>query len=308
MAEYMDRVEKLMQGSIDMHVHPDPSIMIRSVDCWEVLEQAGSAGMRGVLAKDHHWPTIMSAYLCNKHANRQGAELFGSICLNNSVGGLNPYALDFAIKMGARLCYFPTVSERQHIALMSRSSHGSRPEEFVPTRVAPMTEEPIDMFDEKGELKDIVKRLINMIADADIIFASGHCDYEETYALTKYAVRAGCRRILLTHLPLFTTEDKKLLQRIMDLGEDVIAELNIQLITEIMPPEARYTPEKLAEFIRFFGVNRTVMSTDFGQIKNPAPVEGMRYLIRVLIEQGFTDDEITMMINILPRKLLGIKD
>ena len=39
----------------------------------------------------------------------------------------------------------------------------------------------------------------------------------------------------------------------------------------------------------------------------PRPVEGMKLLINWLIEQGFTDDEITTMIKTNPAKLLGIQ-
>ena len=48
----MDRVERLLQGSIDMHVHPGPSLMSRSGDSWEFAEQAAAAGMRGIRSEE----------------------------------------------------------------------------------------------------------------------------------------------------------------------------------------------------------------------------------------------------------------
>ncbi len=300
----MDRVERLLQGSIDMHVHPGPSLMSRSGDSWEFAEQAAAAGMRGIVLKDHHIPTAAHAYLANHHLQNAGDfESFGAICLNNSVGGVNPFALDAAIKLGIKLVWFPTISERKHIELFTKANR--RPEEFVPTRVPPMTEKPIVVLDENGELKEEVKTCIKMIADADIILATGHCDYDETYAITKYAIEVGVTKIVFTHLPMFTTMDKEALKKITDLGG--IVEFTYMNQLEATPEAYRMTGAEMAEYIRFFGPDKCLCSTDFGISLVPTPVEGMRMVIRWLIEQGFTDDEITTMIRKNPAKLLGIQ-
>ena len=176
---------------------------------------------------------------------------------------------------------------------------------FVPTRVPPMTEKPIVVLDENGELKEEVKTCIKMIADADIILATGHCDYDETYAITKYAIEVGVTKIVFTHLPMFTTMDKEALKKITDLGG--IVEFTYMNQLEATPEAYRMTGAEMAEYIRFFGPDKCLCSTDFGISLVPTPVEGMRMVIRWLIEQGFTDDEITTMIRKNPAKLLGIQ-
>lgn len=300
----MDRVERLLQGAIDMHVHPGPSLMERSGDSWEFAQQAAEAGMRGMILKDHHTSTAVHAYLANKHLeNQNGFQSFGAICLNNSVGGINPFALDAAIKLGIKLVWFPTISERKHIELFTKANR--RPEEFVPTRVPPMTEKPIVVLDDNGELKEAVKTCINMIADADIILATGHCDYEETYAITKYALEVGVRKIVFTHMPMFTTADKEKLKKITDMGG--IVEFTYMNQLEATPEDYRMTGAEMAEYVRFFGPEKCVCSSDFGLYTVPRPVEGMRMVIRWLIEQGFTDEEITMMIKTNPAKLLNLE-
>lgn len=300
----MDRINKLLYGSIDMHVHPGPSLMDRTGDSWEFAQQAAAAGMRGIVLKDHHTSTAVHAYLANHHQeNRNGFESFGTICLNNSVGGINPFALDAAIKLGIKLVWFPTISERKHIELFTKANR--RPEEFVPTRVPPMTEKPIVVLDENGELKEDVKTCIQMIADADIILATGHCDYDETYAITRYAVEVGVRKIVFTHMPMFTTSDKQKLKRITDMGG--IVEFTYMNQLEATPKDYRMTGAEMAEYIRFFGPDKCLCSTDFGISLVPPPVEGMKLVIQWLIEQGFTDEEITMMIKTNPAKLLGIE-
>ena len=299
----MNRVESLLAGAIDMHIHPGPSLMDRTGDSWEFAEQAANAGMRGIVLKDHHTSTAPHAYLANRHLKTDGPfTSFGAICLNNSVGGVNPFALDAAIKLGIKVVWFPTISERKHIELFTAANR--RPEEFVPTRVPPMTEDPIVVLDESGNLKEEVKTCIKMIADADIALATGHCDYEETYAVTKFAVEVGVKKIIFTHLPMFTTSDKQLLKRITDLGG--IVEFTYMNQLEATPEAYRMTGAEMAEYIRFFGPERCLCSTDFGAAMVPRPVEGMRLVIQWLIEQGFTDQEITTMIQTNPARLLGL--
>lgn len=299
----MDRIEKLLQGSVDMHVHPGPSLMDRTGDSWEFHEQGAAAGMRGIILKDHHTSTAVHAYLANHHIKSDSNfESFGAICLNNSVGGVNPFALDSAIKLGIKLVWFPTISERKHIELFTKANR--RPEEFVPTRVPPMTEVPITILDENGELKPEVKTCINMIADADIILATGHCDYDETLAIAKFATEVGVTKLLYTHLPMFTTNDMEALKKITDIGGYVEFTYMNQL--EATPEDYRMTGAEMAEYVRFFGPERCVCSSDFGISLVPRPVEGMKLVIKWLIEQGFTDDEITTMIKTNPYKLLNI--
>jgi hypothetical protein len=132
-----------------------------------------------------------------------------------------------------------------------------------------MTEIPIVVLDENGELKEEVKTCIRMIANADIILATGHCDYEETYAVTKYAVEAGVKKIVFTHLPMFTTNDKQALKRITDLGG--IVEFTYMNQLELTVEPYRMTGAEMADYIRFFGPDRCLCSTDFGIATVPRP-------------------------------------
>jgi len=65
------RVDALMKGAVDLHVHSGPSTMPRQLDHLEQVEQAAQAGMRGVLFKDHHYSVSpMMAMLESLVANR----------------------------------------------------------------------------------------------------------------------------------------------------------------------------------------------------------------------------------------------
>ena len=47
------------------------------------------------------------------------------------------------------------------------------------------------------------------------------------------------------------------------------------------------------------------MTTDFGQLPNPSPVEGMRMAIATLLHQGMTNDEVQALVKINPLSLIG---
>ena len=42
-------------------------------------------------------------------------KVFGGVALNQTVGGLNPYAVELALRMGGRMVWFPTLSSAAHI-------------------------------------------------------------------------------------------------------------------------------------------------------------------------------------------------
>jgi len=49
-----------------------------------------------------------------------------------------------------------------------------------------------------------------------------------------------------------------------------------------------------------------VIATDFGQVFNPSPAEGLRMFILGLMNQGITREEIDIMARKNPAKLLGL--
>jgi len=87
---------ELLKGSCDLHDHTGPAMFERLVDDFEAAKQAGDAGMKAIVLKDHHDDTSRRAYLTRKVV--PGIEVFGSVVLNYWTGGLNPFAVDVAIK------------------------------------------------------------------------------------------------------------------------------------------------------------------------------------------------------------------
>ena len=73
-----------------------------------------------------------------------------------------------------------------------------------------------------------------------------------------------------------------------------------------MPAFDRLDPEKIMHSIKLVKAANCVMSSDFGQIFNPTPVEGMIMYVRIMKKLGITEKEIEHMVKINPGKLLGL--
>jgi predicted TIM-barrel fold metal-dependent hydrolase len=74
-----------------------------------------------------------------------------------------------------------------------------------------------------------------------------------------------------------------------------------------LPLFGAYRPEKYVKAIRLIGANRTILSTDFGQITDTSPAEGMRQCIATMLQLGISEEEITLMVKQNPAKLLDLE-
>ncbi len=72
-----------------------------------------------------------------------------------------------------------------------------------------------------------------------------------------------------------------------------------------MPARARMTKQELALSLKKFGVERCVVTTDFGQWMNPPAAEGMRMAIAALLDVGMTPQEVSVLVKENPAKLIG---
>src|SRR6185295_14948468 len=86
-----------LPGVIDIHAHADPDGMARSIDAFELARQAKAAGMRGFVLKNHYESTAGLAWLVRQQV--PGIEVFGGIALNLPVGGINPAAVEWMLKV-----------------------------------------------------------------------------------------------------------------------------------------------------------------------------------------------------------------
>ena len=267
---------------IDMHIHTAPDVRPRYADDIQTAREAKDAGMSAILIKSHQTLTSDRAIIAEDIVG--GIQVFGGLALNDAVGGLNPFAVENAIKMGAKEIWLPTRSAAQ-----ARKVDGLLG--------------GITIMNDDGRLKCEVQRIMELIRDADVILASGHISPAETIQLVKVALEMGLRKIIVTHPEAhFTWMPVETQKEIVCDG--VFFERCFVDTTPTM--NSTVTVSEIASHIQAVGVQYSVVSTDFGQAISPPPVEGMRTYLAKLSQNGISGEEIQKMAGENPTYLLDL--
>ena len=298
----MDAVARLMQHSIDLHVHPSPSLFPRRIDAVEAARQAAEAGMRAIVIKSHHHSTAPELLPLKAHSLGQiPVQVFGGVVLNSYVGGLNPYIVDMTLRMGGKIVWFPTISSQNHI-----KHHQAQPHMKFPSQVGrELPDIPVKVLDDRGELLPEARQILELIADADAILSSGHVSVPEALALLRGAKEAGVRRMLINH-PDFVIDATE-----ADVQEFVRLGAYIEHSMCMYHPESTFhlwNFDRLKRWIELVGPERTLLGSDLGQKNNPLPVEGLRYTIEKLLDIGIKEKDIEFMIRKNSETLLGLEE
>lgn len=288
-------VDGLMQGALDLHIHSGPSTMSRQLDHFEAVEQAAAAGMRGVLFKDHHYSVAPFLPIMERLLGHHNVAMYSGLVLNNSTGGLDPFVVDAQLKMGAKLIWMPTAQSANHLRSSRRKSR-------LATNVALKKSPGITVVDEYGDLLDVVKEILDSIAEFDAILSSGHLHVSEIWTLFEEAKKRGVKRLLINH-PMyglhFTPED---VRELAEFGAIIEQSACLYVDSRFNT----YSPAELKEHIDAAGVEYSSLASDLGQVDNPLPVEGMRQIIKICLGLGYSEDDVRTMVRDNPAKLVGL--
>lgn len=268
-----------LSGVIDLHVHAGPDVRPRKLDAVALARAARAAGMRALLLKSHHTITADLATIVESVVG--GIRIFGSLTLNEAVGGLNPEAVRAAIALGAKEIFMPT-----HSAANQRRFDG---------KTGGLT-----ILDGAGHVRDEVERILDLVAQADVILGSAHLAPEETLMLVRAARQAGIRKVLVTHPELHLVAIPLAMQQAMAAEGAFFERMHLHgnSVTDA---------RGLAEITSAVGVERTVLVTDLGRADYAVdPIQGMREFLDQLAEQGVSQGEIDLMARRTPARLLGL--
>ena len=61
-------IDELLSGSINMHLHSSPDEMPGRLDAVEAAEQAADVGTKGIVLKNHSYPTTRVAIIAREMA------------------------------------------------------------------------------------------------------------------------------------------------------------------------------------------------------------------------------------------------
>jgi len=289
----VDKRMEVLEGAIDLHFHATPDLHDRLLDEVEIAKEAREAGMRAVLSKAHYGINASRMHYVSKAV--PGIHTFGGVVLNPAVGGLNPSAVEAAIRFGGKEVWMPSIFSDAHIKHF-KGTYGT-----MPGRVK-WPERGISILDPDGKLVPAVKEILDMIAEANVILGTSHCSAEESRILIDEAFRRGVKKILVTH-PHNEVPDLSLEVQLEFARKGAYLE---HCFLPTMPMFYNARIKDVIEVIRRAGPERCVLATDFGQIFCPSTVEGLRMFILSLMNQGITEQEIDMMVRKNPAKLLDL--
>jgi hypothetical protein len=288
------RAKELIEGSIDFHIHTGPDVFPRLVNDIEAATQAKAAKMKAILLKNHVTGTGDRAEIASRVVD---FPVFGGIALNLPVGGVNPQAVEMALRMGAKEVWMPTI----------HAEHYQKAVDNVPmfAKLLKSGIKGINLLQPDGSLKNEVRDVLALIAQYDGILATGHISIQEAMALVPEAKKMGIKKIVVTH-PLSPMENysisdmKQILARGATMLEHVVNDITHQMKNPI-------PASKIADAIKALGPETAIMSTDSGQVINPAPVCSMENFIREMLDHGIPEKDIVLMTRDNPAGMLGIQ-
>ncbi len=297
----MDRVAKILEGAVDLHVHPAPSPLPRRIDAADAARLAAEVGFRAIVVKSHHHSTVMDVLaLEGAGLNGDGGpRVFGGIALNGPVGGLNPQAVDLALKMGGRVVWFPTIGSPQHIR-----HHAEHPNlKFPKLAVKLRPEEPIDVLGADGRLKPEVHEILESIAEADAILASGHMAPDRITAVFEAAREVGVRRMLVNHPNFVIEASHDDARHWASLG--AVIEHSLCMYDDESSFH-QWDVETLVAWIEAVGAEHSTLGSDLGQMDNPLPTDSFRKIVGRLLDRGMAEHDVRRMVCDNPAQLLGV--
>lgn len=284
-------------GAIDFHVHSAPDVFGRNMDDIDIAVLAKGKGMRALVLKNHVTMTADRAMLVMKVV--PGIEVYGGIVLNNSVGGINPAAVEWMYRMSGgrgKVVWLPTFDADMHVkTLVDPQASG--------IVVAP-----------GGVVTPQVEEVLKIIARENLVLATGHIHPEEVVAVVKRAKELGVKNILVTHalttIPGLSMEQAK---QVAKMG----AYLEYCYLQSMTGPDAQHawmkhwrkvSLKELAQVVDEIGAKSLVLSSDLGQHANMTYPDAMEDMISGLRKEGVSQADINLMVKTNPARLLGLRN
>jgi len=285
-------LDNLIKGSIDMHIHFNPdSLIVRRQDSLELAQSARELGMKALVLKAREFNTVPVAQLVSKLVPE--VQVFGSVTLDNEVGGLNPAAALSAARMGAKVIWMPTVTS---------ANSKSRSEGMIGAK---LPGEGQTLLDSRGNLKPEAIEAVRIAKEYNIVLASGHISPRETLALSQEARRIEFGKLVITHaLQAQLTDASLSAEEIRQLAQQ--GAFIEHSFWGWMPTVSQADPKQIVESIRSTGPERCILSSDFGQSYHPPAPEGFRLFMATLLRNGLEEKDLEWMVKTNPARLLGL--
>lgn len=278
-----------LTGAADLHCHFGPDAhRERSVDAMEAAFDAAAAGHAALVLKSHDYPTAALAAIVDRMT--VGTRVYGGICCDYEVGGMNPAAVETALRVGAKIVWLPTLTSRQD------QLNGIGGELGIPGP-------GLTVVDDHGALWSQTRAVLDLVAEFDAVLATGHVSWEEHVAVTRAFGRRG--RVLVTHAMEELAGPNLTVDQCVELA-DLGATIELCALT-CLGTLATRPVRVIADAARAIGFERCTLATDYGQKANLRPAEGFQVFADALHVEGLEEDAIRRMACENPCALLGLE-
>jgi hypothetical protein len=296
------------KGVIDMHVHIGPEFLRRRYNAEALAAEARREGF-GVVMKNHFQPTTSQVSQLRRDDDK--VALVGSVALNFGSGGVDDHGVRSALSGWKKdvtqadpdperfVVWMPTLCCEAHLRCYN---HRDLSEDWgvkgqYTRYYAPGT--GYTLAASNPEKMAALHRALKVIADNDLILATGHLDRDETLLVVKEARAAGVRRIILTH-PLFhsTELDPETMAR---MWQEYGAYSELAFVNLAMD---HLTYAQYLSVIEAVGAQGVILSSDVGQTFSPPVGEALREFYGELQRHGVKEDDIAQMSVLNPNRLL----
>lgn len=298
-----ERARTLLRGAFDTHVHIGPDVVPRRIDDLTLAGRFAELGLGGFLLKSHYTSTAERAAVVR--AAVPGVTVLGSIALNRAVGGLNPVAVEIAAREGARTVWLPTVDSVNESGEETQFPPGAKVPVWMELqrelRAAGVAVEPVPVVDASGAVLPEMRAVLGTIARHGMVLATGHLSRDEIFAVVDAAREEGVGEIVITH-PDFPSQSLSI--------DDQAALADRGALLErcfTTPHTGKIEWERVFEGIRATGPERSVLSTDLGQVANPPVEDGLGLMADRLLTAGFDEDEVHVMAVVNTRRVAGVE-
>jgi hypothetical protein len=274
-----------LHGVVDIHAHSGPDSTPRSIDSLSLARLARERGYGGLVLKNHYEPTAALAGLARREA--PGLAIFGGIALNLTVGGVNPAAVERMTRVEGgfgKMVWMPTFDAENQVKFSKE-------------------QRPFASVSRNGKLLPEVLQVLDLIAKHDLVLATGHSTSAEDLLLVEEARRRKVVRIVVTHAlldPVRMPVDQA--RKAAQLGAYV------EFVGNAVVGFSKSMEFKdYAAAMRQVGLDRVILSSDFGQKGNPLHPDGLEQVFAGLRQAGLTVAEIEMIAKRNPARLLGLE-
>ena len=289
-------MKPLPAGAWDLHVHAAPSLFDRWGDAWDLTELCRKEGVEGFVLKSHHGSSVGAAAILDAHF--PNVRVLGGLVLNHFVGGLNPYAVDASLSLGARVVWLPTIHAAEHGKRLGKLGGFG----FLPSRAKLTPSEGLSILEGEGKLARPMRDILDRMNGEPVVLATGHISKDEIFVLHKYIAEQGLKiRLLLTHVfftvPNLTPAELQQLQAPWTWFEVAFA--------TISPLVKFKTAAQIAQGIKGVPGANWIMTSDSGQKKNPPAPKALEEFGAALMGNGISEEEIDAMARRRPKELLS---